>query len=102
MRRRYRLLRGLGSLLACGLALAPATGIGQGAADASPATEDRATNATILAVEDNLMRDAQRNGTLPGDRAMWMERFRLLTRAWFAGAFGVQRFFARKPGIAGR
>ena len=48
------------------------------------------------------MRQGARNGTLPPDKLEWMQRFRLLTRAWFAGAFRVQRFFARKPGMAGR
>ena len=58
-------------------------------------------NARILAVQEQRMREAARSGTLPADGAVWMERFRLLTRAWFAGAFTLQRYFARKPGMAG-
>ena len=57
-------------------------------------------NARILAVQEQRMRKAARSGTLPADRAVWMERFRLLTRAWFAGTFTLQRYFARKPGMA--
>lgn len=59
------------------------------------------TNARILAAQERKMREAARRGTLPADKAVWMERFRLLTRAWFAGAFGVQRFFSRKAGMPG-
>ena len=58
-------------------------------------------NARILAAQESRMRDAARSGTLPADRAVWMERLGLLTRAWFAGAFSIQRFFARKPGMPG-
>jgi len=57
-------------------------------------------NARILAAQESRMREAARSGTLSADKAVWMERFRLLTRAWFAGPFRVQRFFARKPGMA--
>ncbi len=59
-------------------------------------------NARILAAQESRMRDAARNGALPGDQAEWVERFDRLVRAWFAGAFRVQRFFARKPSMAGR
>ena len=59
-------------------------------------------NARILAAQESRMTEAARSGTLSADRLVWMERFGRLTRAWFAGAFGVQRFFARKPGMAGR
>ena len=59
-------------------------------------------NASILKAQESRMRQGARNGTLPPDKLEWMERFCRLTRAWFAGAFRVQRFFARKPGLAGR
>ena len=59
-------------------------------------------NARILAAQEFRMRAAARNGTLPGDKVEWMERFRLLAHAWFAGAFQTQLYFARKPGRTGR
>ena len=59
-------------------------------------------NAWILVAQEQRMREAARNGTLPADRIVWMERFDLLTHAWFAGAFTLQRYFARKPGMADR
>ena len=43
--RRFRRLRGLGLLLACGLALVPAVAAGQGGGESRPATEDRAAPA---------------------------------------------------------
>ena len=59
-------------------------------------------NARILGAQESRMRNTARSGTLSADRTVWMERFRLLTRAWFAGAFGVHRFVARKPSMTGQ
>ena len=58
-------------------------------------------NARILAAQEKRMRKRARNGTLPTDKLEWMERFRLLTRAWDAGTFSIRRFLARKPGMPG-